>query len=79
MNVVKIHSSGAGADKFEVTSYGNGLGYNFSFGEAGAPMRNVYLQGDDAAQIREKFDAWEEREPEKLTRDIWLDLLDPYL
>lgn len=79
MQAVTIHKSGAGADKFEVVSYGNGLAYNFMFGEAGSPMRNVYLQGDDALQIRDEFDAWEEREPEKLTRDIWLDLLDPYL
>lgn len=74
-----IHKSGNGADKLEVTSYHNGLSYNFAFGEAGSPMRNVYLQGDDASQIRDEYDAWEEREPEKPCRDIWLALLDPYL
>jgi hypothetical protein len=79
MQAVIIHTSGAGADKLEITSYGNGLSYNFLFGEAGAPMRNLFFQGDDALNIRTDYDARENAEPNMLCRDIWLDLLDPYL
>lgn len=79
MQRVTIHESGAGAERLEVVSYGNGLSYDFRFGQAGSPMRNVFLQGDDALQIRDEFDAWEEREPEAPPRDIWLNLIDPYL
>lgn len=79
MRAVTIHESGHGADKLQVISYGNGLAYAFNFGEAGGPMRNIYLQGEDAADLRDEFDAIEAREPERLTRDIWDSLLDPYL
>lgn len=79
MSFAKIHESGEGSDKLTVDSYWNGAAYNFSFGQAGTPMRNVFLQGDDAAQIRAEYDTREAQEPETLCRDIWLDLLDPYL
>lgn len=78
MSFVNIHESGTGSEKFQVDSYYNGLAYNFSFGQAGTPMRNIFLQGDDAVSIRDDFDAWESREPEKPNRDIWLALIDPY-
>ena len=77
--MITIHESGHGGEKLQVVSYGNGLAYNFCFGEAGAPMSNVFLQGEDALNIRDEYDLWENREPEKLCRDIWLELLDPYL
>lgn len=79
MSFVSIHDSGQGGGRLRVDSYFNGLAYNFSFGEAGSPMRNIYLQGDDAAHIRAEFDAWENREPEKPSRHIWLEILGPYL
>lgn len=79
MAFVTIHKSGTGGEQFTVDSYHNGLAYNFSFGCAGTPMRNVYLQGDDAAQIRDEFDALESDDPERESRDIWLELIDPYL
>lgn len=79
MNSIVIHRSGKGADKLEVTSYGNGTAYNVAFGEAGSPMRNVYLQGDDATQLRDAFDAMENAKPDMLTRDVWLEVMDPYL
>lgn len=79
MNAVTIHESGHGADKLQVISYGNGLAYAFNFGEAGAPMRTVFLQGEDATDMRDEFDAIEAHEPERLSRDIWDSLLDPYL
>ena len=79
MSFVNIHTSGQGSEKLAVDSYYNGLAYNFSFGEAGSPMRNVYLQGDDAAYTRERFDHWEAKSPDKPTREIWLTLIDDYL
>lgn len=79
MKAIIIHTSGVGADKLEVVSHGNGLAYCFNIGEAGAPMRNVFLQGDDALQMRDEFDALEEIEPDTPSREIWLRLLDPYL
>lgn len=77
--MITIHESGNGADKFKVISYNNGLAYNFCFGEGGSPSRNIFLQGDDAIQIREQFDVAETLNPDKLTREIWFELLDPYL
>lgn len=77
--MVRIHESGYGGEKLTVDSYQNGLGYSVSFGEAGSPMRNIYLQGGDAARLRNDFDVMGCNEPEKPTRDIWLALLDPYL
>lgn len=76
---VTIHQSGAQAGKFQVVSYGNGTAYAFQFGEAGSPMRTLFLQGDDASQIRAEFDAIEAANPDTLTRDAWLEVLDPYL
>lgn len=79
MSAIVIHQSGSGADLLRVTSYGNGLSYAINFGEGGAPSRDLFFQGDDATALRDDFDAAENAEPEKLTRAIWLDLLDPYL
>jgi hypothetical protein len=79
MAYVTIHDSGTAGDRLQVDSWFNGLAYNFHFGEAGSPMRNVYLQGDDATAIRDEFDAMEGANPEMESRDIWLTLLDPYL
>lgn len=79
MGFVTIHESGTGADKFTVNSYFNGLAYNFSFGQAGTPMRNIYVQGDDASAMRAEFDGMEETFPHMKSRDIWITILDPYL
>lgn len=79
MAFVTIHDSGDGSERIRVDSYFNGGAYNVSFGQAGTPMRNVFLQGDDAAEFRDQFDAWETREPETPSRDIWSALIDPYL
>jgi len=79
MTAIVIHQSGKNADAFRVASYGNGLSYAFNFGENGSPSRDLFIQGDDATALRDAFDAAETRDPEKLTHDIWLDLLDPYL
>lgn len=77
--MIVIHQSGEGADKFIVRSYHNGLSLNFEFGAAGSPMRNVFLQGEDASRIREEFDEQEKTFPDKESRQVWLDLIDPYL
>lgn len=79
MAFTTIHTSGTGSEKLTVDSYYNGAAYNFNFGCAGSPMRNVFLQGDDALQIREDFDRWETECPKKATREIWQELIDPYL
>jgi hypothetical protein len=76
---VTIHKSGEGAESLKVISYNNGLSYAFNFGEAGSPMRTVYLQGDDAGDIRAEYDAAEAANPYEPCRDIWLGLLDPHL
>lgn len=79
MSFVTIHKSGTGGDKFVVDSYYNGGAYNFSFGGDGSCLRNIFLQGDDAAEIRKEFDLWRNVEPKKPYRDIWLSLIDLYL
>lgn len=79
MAYVTIHDTGHGGDRFKVDSWFNGLAYNFHFGEAGSPMRNVYLQGEDATAIRDEFDNIESQDPDRESREIWLALLDPYL
>lgn len=79
MKTITIHKSSAGGDKLVVDSIGNGLALAFYFGEAGSPMRTVYFQGDDAFQIEAEFDAMENAFPDKPTRDVWLDVLEPYL
>jgi len=76
---VTIHKSGHGGDALRVDSLYNGGAYNVMFGEAGAPMRNLYFQGDDATQLRDEFDALETAEPETATRDLWFRVLDPYM
>ena len=79
MKQVTIHSSGHGGEKFEVVSHGNGIAYDFRFGEAGSPMRNVFLQGDDAAIVRDHFDELEEMYSDEDTRELWLKAVDGYL
>lgn len=79
MKSVVIHTSGRGGDKLEITSYGNGAAYNVAFGEAGSPMRNLFFQGDDATQLRDEFDAMENKFPRMSSRKVWFKVLDPYL
>lgn len=79
MRAVTIHESGDGADKLTVTSYGGGLSYTFQFGAAGHPMWTLFFQGDDATDLRAEFDNAESVWPDRLTRTIWLDILDPYI
>jgi len=79
MSHITIHDSGEGAERLRVDSYDNGTAYNVSFGEAGSPMRNIYFHGDHATALRETFDAIEAINPDKPTRDVWFDALDPYL
>ena len=79
MSFTTIHESGTDAEIFRVDSYFNGLAYNFTFGQAGTPMRNVFLQGDDASAIRKEFDHMEIARPAMSSREIWFELLDPYL
>jgi hypothetical protein len=79
MTGIVIHQSGEGAELLRVTSYGNGLSYAFNLGEGGSPSRDLFLQGDDASELRDAFAAMETAFPDKLTRDIWLELIDNYL
>lgn len=75
----RIHDSGQGGERLRVTSYGNGTAYNVEFGEAGAPTRNLYFQGDDATELSNELDALEQLFPETPTRDLWMLALDPYM
>jgi hypothetical protein len=77
--MITIHKSGAGGEKLQVDSFYNGRAYSVSFGEAGSPMRNLFFQGDDATVLRDEFDTLDELNPEILTRDLWLRVLDPYM
>lgn len=79
MRHVAIHDSGAGAERLQIISYGNGLSYAAQFGEAGGPMRSLYFQGDDALALREELDALEDAQPDIETRAHWLTVLDPHL
>lgn len=79
MSTVTIHDSGKGGERVRVESIGNGLAYAAYFGEAGSPVCNLYFQGEDASQIRDEIEALEHANPERLTRDIWLSVLDQYL
>ena len=76
---IPIHTSGHGAAHLRVDSYHNGAAYNVSFGEAGSPMLNVFLQDDDAAQFRADWDAAEADDPERETAEIIRHLLDDHL
>ena len=77
MRVVTIHESGEGQARLVVDSHGNGLAYNAKFGTAGGPMRNVFVQGDAATELRDYVDALEAAHPHKPSRDLWLESLDP--
>lgn len=79
MKTSVIHKSGEGADLLSVTSLGNGWAYSFEFGAAGHPMRNLFMQDEDAAIFREKWETAEASDLHKSAREILLDLLDPYL
>lgn len=79
MKTVTIHQSGTGAGALRVNSHGGGTAYAFHFGEGDGPFRTLFFQGDDAIIIHDKFNALETAQPDKLTRDIWLAVLDPYL
>ena len=77
MSQVEIHDTGAGANRMRVTSHGNGFAYSVSFGEAGSPMRDIFVQGDDAIELRHAYDA---AETVGLScRDAWLAAVDPHL
>lgn len=79
MKIVTIHESGQGSDKLTVDSWGNGWGHAIQFGEAGSPMRTLWFQDEDSTILRDEFDAMETARPNVSTREIWLDVLDPYL
>jgi len=79
MKQIDIHDSGQGAERLRVTSFGNGAAYAFNFGDLNSPMRTLWMDGNDASDIREEFDTAETLHPEKLTREVWLSVLDPYL
>ena len=74
-----IHDTGSGADRLRVASEFNGLSLIFQFGEAGSPMRNVFLTGDDSSDIRDKYNALEEAFPHVECRAHWIAVIDPYL
>lgn len=74
-----IHRSGEGANAFRVVSYGNGLSYAFQFGEAGHPSRDIFMQGGEATAIRDEYEALEAARPDAPCRDLWFEVLDPYL
>lgn len=79
MNTVTIHESGASGDKLRVDSIGNGMAYAVHFGETGAPMRDLFFQGEDATILRADFDALEDAQPDESTRSVWLFILGDYL
>jgi hypothetical protein len=79
LDMVTIHESGNGGEKLQIVSYGNGAAYAANFGESGAPMRTLFFQGDDADLIRQNVELWEEMRPDMPTRNVWLEVLNPYL
>ncbi len=74
-----IHDSGEGRERLRVDSYNNGIAYNVTLGGDGSPLRNVFLQGDDAIEFRADWNALERARPDRQTRNIILSLVDPYL
>ena len=79
MSFVTIHESGRGPNALRVDSWHNGSAYAIHLGGAGSPMRSLFMQGDDAIELRASFDGAEEFWPEKPTREIWLHTVEPYL
>ena len=77
--MITIHESGLGADKLVIKSHGNGWAYEVHFGEVGSPMCTLWFQCEEAALIREDFGLREQNFPEKASRDLWIETLDPYL
>lgn len=79
MNTVTIHDTGHGADRLMVESHWNGHAYTVNFGEGPAWRGEFFLQGDDAAQLRDEFDQLEELNPETEARELWFRVLGPYI
>lgn len=79
MQSITIHKSGTGADTLQIDSHGNGAAYAVQFGDLTGPMRSLWFDGDDAAQLREDLDAREAAKPDEPTRDVWFAILDSYL
>ena len=77
--MTKIHDSGEGAERLRVDSYYNGIAYNVTLGGDGSPLRNVFLQGDDAIEFCADWRALEKTSLDRTTREIILLLIDPYL
>lgn len=76
--MTKIHDSGKGAERIRVDSYHNGLAYNIFFGEFRSPMRNVFLQGDDAAAFRDQWGEVSAGQPGRDDHDIISDIMSDY-
>lgn len=74
-----IHDTGEGSERMKIESYYNGLAYNVHIGDVGSPMCNLFFQGDDATKLISDLEAWEEREPETETRELWFRVLNPYM
>ena len=79
MKQVTMHESGSGAEKLKVTSYDHGITYNILFGEAGSPMCNTFLQGNDAIDLRADIGDMYYASTETPDRDHWLDTIAPYV
>jgi len=71
MNPTTIHESGQGPDYLRVISYDSGAAYQAT------RVRSVFVQGDDAADLREHFEALEDHDPERPCRDTWMTALEP--
>lgn len=72
MNVARIIQN----DGFTVDSYGNGTAYNVCFGRAGTSMRNVFVQGDDAAELSDRIEAMECVAPSMVYVDMYSEALE---
>lgn len=53
---------------YVLVSYGNGFAYSLVRKGANA---DVFVQGDDATEFRNQFDAMEAADPERLTDRDW--------
>jgi len=63
-------------DGFTVDSYSNGTAYNVCFGEAGTPMRNVFVQGGDAVELSDRIEAMECVAPTMAYVDMYAEALE---
>lgn len=74
-----VHDSGSGRDRVRVESYGNGIGYTVVLGEDAAPLLDVFLQGDEAAAFRDRWEAAETARPDTDTGLLIRELVEDYL